>query len=862
VPDADNETQEHSQLQQALDLRLRLFGLDWEPVPVIGKACKVEGWTTGPMTEERVRAETAAYPDDLSTGLRTTFRPTVDIDLEDETEVAAIVAMVEENLPPTPFKRVGRKGMAMVYLTRTPFPKIIASSSDGAKVEILGAGQQIVAYGIHPDTGKPYKWIGGTEPLDGFADPPEITRDQIYELAPKLADLLRSFGHPDVKLTGCAEPGPRRDPSPAKGGLVARKVLREQLGFFPPPKLYDDWIGWIGAIKATPIADDDDFSWRLETTQEWSAGKLDRDKRWMGDGDHPPGYIKGGRDEVRRVFESMSNDRPDAKTYGSIYREATEAGWTPPAEPLSAAFFADALGSPMNDREVAWVAAGGDLNIEFGDPFAPRAPIEFSPEWLPPNWRGIPAALGRLANVDPAPMPLITMTAAGAVSDLRRRLAVNETFKMPPRLYTMLIGDPSSAKSPALATVTEPLEALQKARDAEYAAIAAMTEDKGVKVAGEPQAKTLFLKGGTSEGVRKALVETQRGFLVTIPEFLKWYGGFDQYHGSGARSSGGSDRGFWADLYDCNPSREAFATKGIVSMPATGVGLVVLIQDKVWWRVSMEAALSDGGFLQRFIPIEQGPRPPIERHLRAEDLEQRQVYQRLMQALAGRDAPPDEGDVYPTAAAGDVLFETRETLRAIGKTRHFRDEFRHYVGKLEGLTLSVALILHMMEHAETWLEGRPLERHTAEAAREIMLNYIVPTGERYWHDEHVAGSTNSLRRFVAFGTEDTPPKGRLTKRDFTRARRRDFTGLDDRAFHAKLSFLVDDGWLIPERKAFHPFPVAYLVHPRLADAMAQFRDRELEINEARRESAQAKNAGVGEALARRGDPYTMAGDFA
>ena len=50
-------------------------------------------------------------------------------------------------------------------------------------IEILGKGQQCVADGIHPDTGKPYKWVG-LEPWDNFIGGieyslPEITEAQI-----------------------------------------------------------------------------------------------------------------------------------------------------------------------------------------------------------------------------------------------------------------------------------------------------------------------------------------------------------------------------------------------------------------------------------------------------------------------------------------------------------------------------------------------------------------------------------------------------------------------------------------------------------------------------------------------------------
>ena len=37
-------------------------------------------------------------------------------------------------------------------------------------IEVLGQGQQFIAYGIHPDTHKPFEWTTFDQPLDIAAD--------------------------------------------------------------------------------------------------------------------------------------------------------------------------------------------------------------------------------------------------------------------------------------------------------------------------------------------------------------------------------------------------------------------------------------------------------------------------------------------------------------------------------------------------------------------------------------------------------------------------------------------------------------------------------------------------------------------
>lgn len=68
---------------------------------------------------------------------------------------------------PSPVRTGRPPKRALIYRADKPFKKIstpIFTSPDSRahKVEVLGWGQQIVVHGIHPDTGKPYTWSGGT----------------------------------------------------------------------------------------------------------------------------------------------------------------------------------------------------------------------------------------------------------------------------------------------------------------------------------------------------------------------------------------------------------------------------------------------------------------------------------------------------------------------------------------------------------------------------------------------------------------------------------------------------------------------------------------------------------------------------
>lgn len=70
------------------------------------------------------------------------------------------------------------------------------------RVEILCAGQQFVAYHVHPDTGRPYEWVdvfGGLEHMPA-ADLTVITEQQVNALLAFVADTVRTT--PGIEVLG------------------------------------------------------------------------------------------------------------------------------------------------------------------------------------------------------------------------------------------------------------------------------------------------------------------------------------------------------------------------------------------------------------------------------------------------------------------------------------------------------------------------------------------------------------------------------------------------------------------------------------------------------------------------------------
>ncbi len=256
-----------------LTLRSALLANLYEPLPVRGKAAVADGWAAGELTPERLARDTAAHPQATNTGLRTGALVGVDIDVEDEREAAAIKALVEEVLDPSPLVRVGRKGMLICYQNPDPIRKITVGSSDRTKVEIMGVGQQVVAYGIHPDTRRPYEWIGEADPVTCQLDWLPVARPAaLRDLAGRIATLL-SERHPHVRVTGDtgeASSSAADELSSVAGVPLPPEEIRARLFACEAACDREAWRDLAASLRATPCSDPA-FD-RRALFVEWSRG--------------------------------------------------------------------------------------------------------------------------------------------------------------------------------------------------------------------------------------------------------------------------------------------------------------------------------------------------------------------------------------------------------------------------------------------------------------------------------------------------------------------------------------------------------------------------------------------------------------
>jgi Protein of unknown function (DUF3987)/Primase C terminal 2 (PriCT-2)/Bifunctional DNA primase/polymerase, N-terminal len=177
--------QMHTQFPTEItQLRLQLWQVGYKPVPVLrhdasvpgaGKRPTLTGWQevcdTAGETEIYRWASDNMQQQSTNTGLLCGDIIGVDLDINNPDLAREMEALADNILPEGSLIRIGKPPKSLrLFRAETELRKSATTAfihADGTKnqVELLGRGCQFVAFGTHPDTSKPYTWLG-LSPLD------------------------------------------------------------------------------------------------------------------------------------------------------------------------------------------------------------------------------------------------------------------------------------------------------------------------------------------------------------------------------------------------------------------------------------------------------------------------------------------------------------------------------------------------------------------------------------------------------------------------------------------------------------------------------------------------------------------------
>lgn len=227
--------------------------------PSAGKRPAIFNWQIYRPVVERL----SAYAKN-GVGILTAFTPGIDIDVMDPMSADEIEQRVAEIVGEGP-KRIGQfPKRLLLFQTTEPFSKMATDSyrlpGDDAdaklhRVEVLGNGQQFVAFGIHPITQLPYTWPDWSPVEMERAGLPELTEPKARQVIEAVNQVLRRAGGvTDARASGPGKPIWQRSSGPPprmiKGMDEAGMVLATLDRIDPNDLDYDGWMKVAYGIKA------------------------------------------------------------------------------------------------------------------------------------------------------------------------------------------------------------------------------------------------------------------------------------------------------------------------------------------------------------------------------------------------------------------------------------------------------------------------------------------------------------------------------------------------------------------------------------------------------------------------------------
>lgn len=183
----------------------RVLANGFNVIPILpgSKAPSIKGWQRDETTESKLNGWVSNGRANHGIGIVTTRTPFADLDISYRPMLRHMVDYVNVYIGFAPVRVGNAPKRGFVFRVKgEPFPKINSREyrdPDGnkAKVEILAEGQQFVSYAIHPDTHKPYRWLGTESPETVTVDELiEVTREQCRGIVDEFHRKADELGWP------------------------------------------------------------------------------------------------------------------------------------------------------------------------------------------------------------------------------------------------------------------------------------------------------------------------------------------------------------------------------------------------------------------------------------------------------------------------------------------------------------------------------------------------------------------------------------------------------------------------------------------------------------------------------------------
>ncbi|HED5821836.1 TPA: PriCT-2 domain-containing protein [Enterobacter hormaechei] len=312
---------------------LAVNGYIFTPIRRKSKAPLFKNWTTNNF--EGNWEDWVLVHGECGAGILTAKNPAVDLDIRDEDLVSHMSDYVELVYGSAP-TRVGLdpKRLLLFRLSGAKFPTMKSVWYEGDpktsmkhEVQILGDGQQFIAFGIHPDTNKPYKWVANGDPTSvDYDELPELTEAQAFDIIAEFDRecAKRGWNH-TMAVRGQTLGWDDDDEEYEEDDWVNRAAdaysqydgdydeLERKVMLLPGAEDYQQWIRVIAALQTG--VEDQDRAYDIALKWSAQANNFDQDsfdKKWDEGFKHDKKRLISFRSLLQEANEIEDRQRAEA----------------------------------------------------------------------------------------------------------------------------------------------------------------------------------------------------------------------------------------------------------------------------------------------------------------------------------------------------------------------------------------------------------------------------------------------------------------------------------------------------------------------------------------------------------------------
>lgn len=425
-----------------------------------------------------------------------------------------------------------------------------------------------------------------------------------------------------------------------------------------------------------------------------------------------------------------------------------------------------------------------DLNNEES---TPECYQPFPTDTLPEPIRSYVESAAESVGCDPSYVALPMLSALAAAIGNTRRIRLKRTWTEPPIIWSGIVGESGTMKSPAISLAIFATQQRQKQSMLDYQVKKAawviereMYDSKMVewkRLAGKgkadaedrpeepekPICERTWMDDTTIEALVPKLNENPRGLLLIRDELAGWLGSMDKYSGGS-----GGDSASWLEVFGGRSITVDRITRSTLFVESASVSICGGIQPGII-KKSMDKKLRDSGMLARFL-IANPPRQA--KQWREEDVPE-DIQEQVAEVFDGLFALKmgSAGDGQPTPSLiwleGDAKKRFVEFVNQHGKEQlDTNGDLAAAYSKLECYCARFALIFHMINESTGQMGDGRISAQCIEDAIRLVSWFTAETRRFYsWMGNDVDDSTVRHRELIDLIIENN---GQISVRELQR----------------------------------------------------------------------------------------------